>query len=100
MVYVDNMKAPFHGMIMCHMMADTTEELLAIADRIAVARKWIQYPGTPKEHFDICLSKRARAVKCGAKDITWRALGEMTMARQIAYNVALKNVNELTTNNI
>lgn len=41
-VYVDNMRAPFGRMLMCHMSADTSEELLAMADRIGVARKWIQ----------------------------------------------------------
>lgn len=74
MIYVDDMKAPFSRMIMCHMAADTREELLHMADRIGVARKWIQKAGTPKEHFDICLSKRALAVRFGAKEITW---GEM-----------------------
>ncbi len=65
-VYVDSMKAPFGRMVMCHMMADTTDELLAMADRIGVARKWIQFPGTPREHFDIAQSKRALAVAAGA----------------------------------
>jgi hypothetical protein len=66
-VYVDDMRAPFRGMIMCHMIADTTEELLAMADRIGVARRWIQ-PGRVgcPHHFDICLSKRKQAVAAGA----------------------------------
>lgn len=72
MVYVDDMKAGFGNMVMCHMAADTTEELLEMADTIGVKRKWIQYPGTPKEHFDICLSKRAIAVRNGAKEVTLR----------------------------
>lgn len=80
-VYVDDMKAPFQGMVMCHMMADSTEELLAMADKIGVARKWIQYPGERLEHFDICLSKRAKAVKAGAQEITWKQAGDMTMKR-------------------
>lgn len=54
MVYVDNMNAPFGDMIMCHMIADSSEELLAMADKIGVKRKWLQYPGTKHEHFDIC----------------------------------------------
>jgi hypothetical protein len=53
-------------MVMCHMMADTTDELLAMADRIGVARKWIQHPGTEREHFDVCKTKRALAVEAGA----------------------------------
>lgn len=67
-VYVDNMRAKFGRMIMCHMLADTTEELLAMADKIGVDRKWIQNPGTPREHFDIALSKRDAAIAAGAID--------------------------------
>lgn len=70
-VYVDDMRARFGRMIMCHMMADTPEELLAMVDIIGVQRQWIQYPGTYKEHFDISLVKRALAVQAGAIEITW-----------------------------
>lgn len=77
-VYVDDMQAPFRNMVMCHMIADTTEELLSMASRIGVSHRWIQHPGTPSEHFDICLSKRARAVSLGAIEITWRQCGAMT----------------------
>ena len=83
-VYVDDMRAPFGRMLMCHMLADTTEELLAMADRIGVARKWIQYPGTTREHFDIALGKRALAVAAGAKEITWREAGRMQRERRLA----------------
>lgn len=88
-VFVDDMEAKFGRMTMCHMIADTPEELLAMADRIGVARKWIQHRGTPKEHFDICLSKRALAVANGAKEITWRELGEKIIARAGAREVTL-----------
>ncbi len=85
MVYVDDMykygAGKFGRMSMSHLMADTTEELLAMVDKIGVNRKWIQYPGTPKEHFDICLSKRKLAVAAGAKEITWREMGKLTMER-------------------
>jgi hypothetical protein len=69
-VYVDDMRAPFRRMIMCHMAADTTDELNAMADKIGVQRKWIQYPGTWKEHYDICLEMRAKAIQFGAVPIT------------------------------
>ena len=58
-LYVDSMKAKFGRMVMCHMIADTTDELNLMADAIGIARKWIQYPGTPKEHYDIAMTKRA-----------------------------------------
>jgi hypothetical protein len=81
-VYVDSMEAKFRGMVMCHMVADTTDELLAMADSIGVNRKWIQKPGTYGEHFDICLSKRAKAVRAGAIEINARELGLMLRARR------------------
>ena len=73
-VYVDDMRAPFGRMKMCHMIADTTDELLAMADRVGVARKWIQQAGMSHEHFDIALSKRALAVQHGAVEINKRDL--------------------------
>ena len=85
-VYVDDMHRTRMGQLgrmkMSHMIADTTEELLAMADRIGVARRWIQKPGTPWEHFDISLSKRAEAVKHGAVEITMRELAKKTRARR------------------
>lgn len=75
-VYVDDMYADFGRMKMCHMYADTHEELIAMADKIGVARRWIQYPGHPvKEHFDIAMSKRALAVESGAIETTWADYG-------------------------
>lgn len=80
-VYVDNMRAPFGRLIMCHMIADTAAELHAMAATIGVARKWCQKEalGQGWIHYDICLSKRALAVKAGAVEITWRQAGEMCM---------------------
>lgn len=81
MVYIDNMEAGFGRMKMCHMIADTPQELLEMVDKIGVARKWIQYPGTTHEHFDICLSKKKIAIEMGAKDITMMDLGRMLAKR-------------------
>lgn len=76
MVYVDDMHkhaaGQFRRMKMSHMIADTAEELHAMADRIGVARKWHQ-----GDHYDIALSKRALAVAAGAREITWRQCGAM-----------------------
>ncbi len=71
-VYVDDMRAPFGRMVMCHMIADTSDELHAMARSIGVRRKWCQGEGTAKEHYDICLAKRKMAVEAGAQEITQR----------------------------
>lgn len=84
MVYVDSFNAPFGRMVMSHMMADTTAELLDMADRIGVARKWIQNPGTVYEHFDICLSKKKQAIRLGAKDATFREIADIINSRKLA----------------
>jgi hypothetical protein len=82
MVYIDNINLPFGRMVMCHMIADTTEELLAMADKIGVQRKWLQYGGTHEEHFDICQSMKAKALQYGAKGVTMRDLGRMLARRR------------------
>jgi hypothetical protein len=82
MVYIDNYNAAFGNMVMCHMVADTTEELLAMVDRIGVARKWIQYAGTYNEHFDICLAKKELALKGGAMEISARDYATFANARK------------------
>ena len=74
-VYVDQPIFPFGGMMMCHVWADGPDELLAMADRIGVDRKWIQgHPtlsfGKHRDaswvHFDIAKGKRALAIQAGA----------------------------------
>ena len=88
-VFVDDMRAGFinprgsRRLVMCHMIADSTEELLAMADKIGVQRKWIQHASTAREHFDICRTKRALAVAAGAREIEWRQAGAMTFRRQV-----------------
>jgi hypothetical protein len=52
-------------------------ELLDMADRIGVQRKWIQKAGSKYEHFDIALSKRALAVKHGAVEVSRMDLGRL-----------------------
>ena len=66
-VYVDKPLYPFRRMIMCHMIADTPNELHVMAAKIGIPRKWFQTP--PKAsfwHYDIAKGKRALAIKAGA----------------------------------
>jgi len=81
-VYVDNFPGRFGRMNMCHMIADTTEELLNMVDKIGVQRKWIQEPGTYNEHFDICLSKKKKAIDFGAIQIGFRDYANMVNMRK------------------
>jgi hypothetical protein len=84
-VYVDDVRLPYGRMVMCHMWAgrigadgcyvEDIDSLCDMADRIGVARKWIQgHPtlsfGKHKKaswvHFDISLSAKAKALAAGA----------------------------------
>ena len=80
-VYVDNVRIRYGRMIMCHMIADTSEELNNMADLIGVSRRWRQNSGTNREHYDICLNKRASAIQRGAREITARQLVELMRRR-------------------
>lgn len=73
-VYVDTPRHPVGRMIMCHMLADSIEELLAMADQIGVDRKWFQPLSHP--HFDICKAKRAKAIAAGAVEVDRRQLAD------------------------
>jgi uncharacterized protein DUF4031 len=74
----------FGRMKMSHMVADSLDELHAMADKIGVARKWFQNSATMNvshDHYDISLSKRRLAVANGAIEIDVRELGRMIMAK-------------------
>ena len=81
-VYVDNMRARFRGMIMCHMIADSDDELHAMAARIGMARRWFQNTHSGP-HYDIALPKRALAVTYGAQEITQRQCAAMCARRRV-----------------
>lgn len=74
-VYVDDVRHAFGRMVMCHMWADSLDELLSMADRIGVQRRWIQgHPtlsfGKHREaswvHFDISHGCKSKALAAGA----------------------------------
>jgi hypothetical protein len=63
-VYVDSGVIPYRRMKMCHMIADSLEELHAMADKIGIKRQWFQNETTP--HYDICQEKKKLALSFGA----------------------------------
>lgn len=67
-------------MKMSHMIADTDEELHAMADAIGVARKWFQ-----GDHYDVSMSKRALAITMGARGIPLRTLAIMANNRRAGF---------------
>lgn len=83
-VYVDDSKMPYRGMIMCHMVADSTEGLQMMAHAIGVSKDHIQKEGKPEEHFDVCQTMRRKAVKYGAKEITTRQMVAIVRMKRLA----------------
>lgn len=76
-VYVDAPRHPLGQMIMCHMAADSLDELHAMAERLGLRRHFQDQPGRP--HYDICKKNRARAIAAGAVEVSSRTL--LTIAR-------------------
>jgi|HubBroStandDraft_1064217.scaffolds.fasta_scaffold48116_5 hypothetical protein len=72
-VYVDQPIHRFRQMLMCHMLADSPEELHEMADRIGMARKWYQYDASTP-HYDLPREKRAAAIAAGAVEVARRDL--------------------------
>jgi hypothetical protein len=68
---------PGRTYVMCHMIADTDDELHAMAAAIGVARRWHQ-----GDHYDIAKSKREQAIKLGAVPLPMRTLAAMAMLRR------------------
>jgi hypothetical protein len=77
-VYVDDLQKWPHARHACfkagscHMMADTLEELHALASRIGLRRSWFQPRSFP--HYDLSPGKREAAVAAGAVERTTREL--------------------------
>lgn len=90
-VYVDSMKARLGRMIMCHMLADTDDELHTMAEQLGIKRKWHQKPGTPHSHYDICKAKRAKALELGAVEVNNRQLVSLIKKKRLQAEIGGDN---------
>jgi len=64
----------------CHLIADTEEELHSFADKLGLRREWFQLSkGREIPHYDLVKSRRDKAVKLGAIELTRREMGERVM---------------------
>lgn len=71
-VYIDDARNRFGRMVMCHMLADTLDELHTMAEAIGMKRAWFQPKSFP--HYDVSLSRRKQAVARGAVEMTQREI--------------------------
>ena len=76
-VYVDDPRHPLGRMKMCHMLADTVDELHDMAESLGLKLEWFQ-----GDHYDVSLAKRKLAVSMGAKEVTSRDLVELRRRRR------------------
>mgnify|MGYP000930083376 CR=1 FL=1 len=71
-VYVDDARNAFGRMIMCHMLADTLDELHAMAEKIGMKASWYQPLSFP--HYDVCQMRRVLAIEHGAIQVDRRQI--------------------------
>jgi hypothetical protein len=92
MVYIDDAQIAYRGMLMCHMWADTDDELHAMAQRLGLRRAWHDGDAI-LSHYDVCLSKRRLAVKLGAKLVDSSFLKQrIRLARSARQNNAARAI--------
>ncbi len=75
--YVDDMRAPYGRLILCHLLADSEAELESMARSLGLKPSWRH-----NDHYDICLSKRALALSLGAVPISLREACRIRIARR------------------
>lgn len=72
--YVDHAQISYRGMLMNHLIADTLDELHAMAQQLGLQRAWFQSHDPRRPHYDIASTKRAEALRLGAVAVTSKEL--------------------------
>ncbi len=89
-VYVDAVRIPaevpngnrvVRG-VWCHLVADSTAELLDLAARIGLRAEWLQHPGEWSEHFDVTEPKRRQAITAGAVELNLQQMGDLLNSKR------------------
>lgn len=72
MVYIDNTNIHNGYYRVSNMLADTPDELYAMADAIGLKRAWEKHDGEfyRGNYFEVALSKKAKALKLGAIEVS------------------------------
>ena len=81
-LYVDHARIPYRGMLMSHLLADTTQELIDAEQALGLPTGCVQFTGTDKEHLDISESKRTLAIRMGAKQVSSKELIQIIRTRR------------------
>jgi hypothetical protein len=71
----------------CHLLADTRDELHAMADQLGIPRRFFQdHPW--RWHHDLPEHLRAQAVALGAREVTMHEVGELLRRRRAQARIA------------
>lgn len=92
-VYVDDYRGKFGRMVMCHMMADSIQELHEFAARLGLKRSWFQDGSAP--HYDVSLTKRAEALELGAVHLSIQIDGKSNPKWREVYRAARASKGEV-----
>jgi len=72
-VYIDKANIKYKRMIMCHMIADSYEELHDMAKKIGMKNTWFQ-KNASFPHYDVCLMRKKKALEYGAIEVSRKEL--------------------------
>ena len=72
-VYIDKANIKYKRMIMCHMIADSYEELHYMAKKIGMKSAWFQNNAS-FPHYDVCLMRKNKALEYGAIEVSRKEL--------------------------